>query len=157
MQAKIQMINVHEVSGEPVADIAVESGALSAVEFGGGVMPRLIDEVPILVLAATQAKGTTVIAGAAELRVKESDRLKTITDELNKMGARIEERKDGLRIHGPTPLHGADTESYGDHRIAMTLAVAGLIAGGETRVRNVECVDTSFPGFRQMMERVRKD
>jgi 3-phosphoshikimate 1-carboxyvinyltransferase len=156
MKAKITVLAQHEVSGEPVADIAVESSELSATGIGGAIMPRLIDEVPVLVLAATQAKGTTVISGAAELRVKESDRLKTIAAELNKMGAHIEEQKDGLRIYGPTPLHGADTESYGDHRIAMTLAVAGLIADGTTHIRNTECVDTSFPGFLTILEGLRK-
>jgi 3-phosphoshikimate 1-carboxyvinyltransferase len=156
MKAKITVLAQHEVSGEPVADIAVESSELSATGIGGAIMPRLIDEVPVLVLAATQAKGTTVISGAAELRVKESDRLKTIAAELNKMGAHIEEQKDGLRVYGPTPLHGADTESYGDHRIAMTLAVAGLIADGTTHIRNTECVDTSFPGFLTILEGLRK-
>jgi 3-phosphoshikimate 1-carboxyvinyltransferase len=147
MGAKITVTNTAAVSGEPVADITVESARLKSGEIKGGIMPRLIDEIPILALAATQAEGTTVISGAGELRVKESDRLKTISEELKKMGARIQEREDGLVIDGPTPLTGRDVESHGDHRVAMTLAVAGLIAAGNTRVNNTACVDTSFPGF----------
>ena len=115
-------------------------------------MPRLIDEIPALVLCATQATGKSTISGASELRVKESDRLRTITDELKKMGADIEEKDDGLVIKGPTKLKGAVVESYGDHRIAMTLAIAGLIAEGETIINNVDCVETSFPGFMKKIE-----
>jgi 3-phosphoshikimate 1-carboxyvinyltransferase len=112
----------------------------------------LIDEIPLLALLATQAVGETVIRDAAELRVKESDRLQAISTELSKMGARIECLPDGLRIEGPTPLHGAEVESHGDHRIAMTLAIAGLVAHrGETVVRNVECVQTSFPDFERVL------
>ncbi|MCX5781350.1 MAG: 3-phosphoshikimate 1-carboxyvinyltransferase, partial [Elusimicrobia bacterium] len=118
----------------------------------GSLIPRLIDEIPILALAATQAEGITQISDAGELRVKESDRLKTISSELNKMGANIEEKKDGLIIHGKTKLRGAEVESFGDHRIAMTLAIAGLVAEGETLIKNVECVDTSFPGFFELLQ-----
>jgi 3-phosphoshikimate 1-carboxyvinyltransferase len=147
MGAKIDVLKTYDVSGEPVADLVVESARLAGTEIKGTIMPRLIDEVPIIALAATQAHGVTVISGAGELRVKESDRLKTIAAELGKMGARIKEKEDGLIIEGPTPLFGREVESYGDHRIAMMLAVAGLIAKGETKVKNTACVDTSFPGF----------
>jgi 5-enolpyruvylshikimate-3-phosphate synthase len=157
MGARLTMLRTETVSGEPVADIRVESSSLVASKIDASLMPRLIDEVPILVLAATQAEGTTVITGAGELRVKESDRLKTISLELNKMGADIREEKDGLVINGPTPLKGAEVESCGDHRIAMTLAVAGLVAKGPTKIRNVECVDTSFPGFYGILRGIIKE
>ena len=147
MNAKIKLVNSREVSGEPVADIEIESSGLLSFEIDEDIIPRLIDEIPALVLCATQANGKSVISGAGELRVKESDRLKTITSELKKMGADIEEKEDGLVIKGPSRLKGAEVESYGDHRIAMTLAVAGLIAEGETKIDNVDCVNTSFPGF----------
>lgn len=147
MGAKMKILKAVDVSGEPVADIMMETSSLKAVTLDASIMPRLIDEIPVIVLAATQARGTTVISGAQELRVKESDRLKTITAELTKMGAHIEEKPDGLIIHGPTQLRGAELTSYGDHRIAMTCAVAGLIAAGQTTVHDVACVDTSFPGF----------
>lgn len=147
MGAKMKILKAVDVSGEPVADIMMETSSLKAVTLDASIMPRLIDEIPVIVLAATQARGTTVISGAQELRVKESDRLKTITAELTKMGAHIEEKPDGLIIYGPTPLRGAVLASSGDHRIAMTCAVAGLVASGQTTVEDVACVDTSFPGF----------
>lgn len=147
MGARLNITNRKILSGEPVATIVAEHSVLEAADITGDLMPRLIDEVPILVLAATQARGTTVISGAAELRVKESDRIRTIAAELGAMGARIEELPDGLIVHGPTRLHGAAVTSHGDHRIAMTLAVAACIADGTTTIDGVECVDTSFPGF----------
>jgi 3-phosphoshikimate 1-carboxyvinyltransferase len=143
---------MEEQGGEPVATLRVRPQPLKAMQVGGALIPRLIDEIPLLALLATQAVGETVIRDAAELRVKESDRLQAISTELSKMGARIECLPDGLRIEGPTPLHGAEVESHGDHRIAMTLAIAGLIAHrGETVVRNVECVQTSFPDFERVL------
>ena len=154
MGAKLNIGAIKDISGEPVVSISAKSSSLKAFTINGEMVPHLIDEIPVLVLAATQAEGTSVISGAEELRVKESDRLKAITSELTKMGAKIEEKKDGLVIHGPTKLKGAVLESYGDHRIAMTLAVAGLIAEGETKIRNVECVETSFPGFDKLMKSV---
>ena len=120
------------------------------------IMPRLIDEIPALVLAATQARGTSVITGAGELRVKESDRLRAITSELSKMGAVIEEKDDGLVIKGPVKLKGVRVECFGDHRIAMTLAMAGLIAEGETVIGDVDCVNTSFPGFLDKIKELSK-
>jgi 3-phosphoshikimate 1-carboxyvinyltransferase len=144
---------VSEQAGEPTATLRVRSQPIGAVHIDGALVPSLIDEVPILALLATQAHGTTEIRDAAELRVKESDRIETITTELRKMGAQIEPLPDGLRVQGPTPLHGAEVYSHGDHRIAMTLAVAGLIAHkGETIVRDVACVNTSFPEFESLLE-----
>jgi len=123
-------------------------------EVGGDEIPKMLDEVPILALIATQAEGQTVIRDAAELRVKESDRLATTTKMLRAFGADIEEQPDGLIINGPTRLHGATANSYGDHRIAMTAAVAGLIAIGETVVEDTACIDTSFPGFADSLAQI---
>jgi len=147
MGAKIKLTPVSGALREPVSDLRVESSALEAVNISGGIIPRLVDEIPVLVLAATQARGTTVISGAGELRVKESDRLKTVSSQLNLMGADITEKADGLEIKGPTKLKGAAVESFGDHRVAMTLAIASLIAEGETVISDVDCVNTSFPEF----------
>lgn len=141
--------------GEPITDLLVRHGGLRGTTFGADIMPRLVDEVPILALAATQAEGTTEIRGAGELRVKESDRLAHIAKGLSAMGAQVEELPDGLRISGPTPLKGALLDSAGDHRLAMTFAVAGLIARGETQIANADCVDISYPTFWQDLERLR--
>jgi 3-phosphoshikimate 1-carboxyvinyltransferase len=111
----------------------------------------MIDELPLLALAATQAQATTVIRDAAELRVKETDRIAGTVLELRKMGADIEERPDGFVVRGPTPLVGALVDSHGDHRLAMTLAVAGLLASGETVVHDTSCIADSFPGYAQTM------
>lgn len=151
MGADISALSSSRVSGEPVGDIEIKSSRLKAVEIDEQIIPRLIDEIPVLVLAATQAEGRTVISGAGELRVKESDRIKTISKELLKMGAKIQEKADGLIIDGPSRLSGAEVESHGDHRIAMTLAIAGLIADGQTRIDNIDCVSTSFPGFWELL------
>ena len=134
--------------GEPTASLTVTGGALRATEIGGArLIPRLIDEVPILAVAAAVAAGVTVVRDATELRVKESDRIAAIGRELGKMGARIEERPDGMAITGGHRLHGAAVNSGGDHRMAMALAVAALIAQGETVIDDAECVNTSFPQF----------
>ena len=111
------------------------------------MVPRMIDEFPILSVAATQARGETVVRDAGELRVKESDRIGTLAQELRKLGARIQERADGFVIEGPMPLQGARVSAHRDHRLAMSLAVAGLIARGETLVEGWECVADSFPNF----------
>jgi 3-phosphoshikimate 1-carboxyvinyltransferase len=155
MGASIKQEDVRVVAGEPLADLLVRPAALRATQFGEEILPRLIDEVPILALAATQAQGTTEIRGAGELRVKESDRLAHVARGLNALGARVEELPDGLRITGPTPLVGATVDSAGDHRLAMTFGVAGLIARGETHIRDADCVDISFPTFWQEFEKLR--
>lgn len=151
MGACIEKDNEREVSGEPVADLTARTSGLDGVTLGGEMIPGLVDEVPIIAVAATQAEGTTVIRDAAELRVKETDRIAGLTLELRKMGASIEERPDGMVIEGPTPLHGTGVQSHGDHRIAMALAIAGLVAQGETRVCGAECIDVSYPGFAQAL------
>jgi 3-phosphoshikimate 1-carboxyvinyltransferase len=117
------------------------------------VVPALIDEVPALAVAATQAEGTTTVSGAAELRVKESDRIAALVAGLGRMGADVEERPDGFVVHGGRPLHGAKVDSHGDHRIAMALAVAALAADGETLIEDAACVDVSFPEFFDLLER----
>ena len=114
----------------------------------------MIDEFPIFAVAATQAKGTTVVRNAEELRVKESNRIDGLVDELRKMGAHIESTPDGFVVEGPTPLHGALVEAYGDHRMAMSLAVAGLIAEGETTILGAECVSKTYPGFFEDLEAI---
>jgi 3-phosphoshikimate 1-carboxyvinyltransferase len=129
------------------------NGNLRAIEIGGVLIPRLIDEIPIIAVLATQAEGRTVVRDAQELRVKESDRIATVCTELNKMGAQLVATEDGMLIEGPTRLHGAKVNSYGDHRLAMALSVAALCAEGETRVDDVECVETSFPGFFEVLKR----
>jgi 3-phosphoshikimate 1-carboxyvinyltransferase len=154
MGANITLDNPREQAGEPVADIRVRSGALRAVRIEGEVIPRAIDEIPIVSVAAAYAAGTTVIKDAAELRVKESDRIAAMAAELRKMGAPVKELPDGMEITGAESLAGAVCESHGDHRIAMSLAVAGLAARGETVVRDTEWVETSFPGFERMLKQV---
>lgn len=136
-----------ETAGEPIVDIEVRPALLQGTEIGGAMIPRLIDELPILAVAATQALGTTVVCDAQELRVKETDRIATTVAELRKLGARIEETPDGFRASGPTALQGAVVDSHGDHRLAMALTVAGLAAKGETVVQDTECIADSFPHF----------
>ena len=111
----------------------------------------MIDEFPVLAVAATQARGTTVVRDAAELRVKETDRIATIVDELRKLGANIDATPDGFVVEGPTPLHGAAVRSHGDHRLAMALSVAGLTVSGTVLIEGVECTADSFPGFVPLM------
>ena len=147
MGAGVRVENVREEAGEPSADLVVESGSLRGVRIAGDVIPRVIDELPALALAACFAEGTTVIEDAAELRVKESDRIRATVDGLTRLGARVEERPDGMAITGGAPLSGAECDSYGDHRIAMTMAVAGLLARGETAVTGAEAASVSYPAF----------
>jgi 3-phosphoshikimate 1-carboxyvinyltransferase len=154
MGADIRLDNQRVNGGEPMADVWVRTGNLRATHIGGEMIPRLIDELPLLALVATQAQGTTVIRDAAELRVKESDRIANTAAELRKLGAEIEARPDGFVVRGPSALLGAEVDSHGDHRLAMTLAVAGLLAAGETRVRDAECIADSFPGFAEALRQL---
>jgi 3-phosphoshikimate 1-carboxyvinyltransferase len=155
MGADIGITNIHAVSGEPVADIVCRgTGGLKAATVTGDMVPSLIDEFPILCVAAAKAEGITVIRGAEELRVKESDRIKAMATELTKMGVLIEEHPDGLSIQGTDMLRGAEVESHGDHRIAMSLAVAGLTAQGTTTINNASAVAISFPHFFSIMQRL---
>ena len=147
MGAQVSRSHAALAAGEPVADLTARSATLRGALVGGSMIPRLIDEVPVLAVAACVAEGRTRITDAAELRVKESDRIRFIATELGKLGARIVERPDGLEIEGGARLRGATVESGGDHRMAMALCVAGLVAEGETIVEDTECIRTSYPGF----------
>ena len=155
MGAQVELSNQIESGGEAQADITVSGAPLRATEIGGELIPRLIDELPVLALLATQAEGRTIIRDAAEMRVKESDRIAVIARELRKLGANIEETPDGLLIDGPCELRGATvTSPRGDHRIAMTLAIASLIARGETAIENADAVASSFPDFYQTLQQI---
>jgi 3-phosphoshikimate 1-carboxyvinyltransferase len=156
MGANIVIKDVSFVSGEEVADIEILSSDLHATEIGGKIIPTLIDEIPIIALCATQAEGTTVISGAKELRVKESDRLKVVAGQLLKMGADITETEDGLIIKGKTKLNGNIVDSFKDHRIAMMLSIAGLIAEGQTTIIDSDCVQISFANFYEVLKSICK-
>ncbi|MEM9275876.1 MAG: 3-phosphoshikimate 1-carboxyvinyltransferase [Cyanobacteria bacterium P01_F01_bin.143] len=147
MEADIVKENERVVAGEPVADLRVKHSQLKACTIGGEIIPRLIDEVPILAVAAAFAEGTTVIKDAEELRVKESDRLAVMATELGKMGAQIKELPDGLEIIGGAELTGVDVDSFTDHRIAMSLAIASLNAKGSTTIHRAEAASISYPNF----------
>jgi 3-phosphoshikimate 1-carboxyvinyltransferase len=147
MGANIHLENQREVAGEPVADIRVRSGGLKSCTIAGDLIPRLIDEIPILAVAAAFAQGTTIIRDAQELRVKESDRITVMAQQLNKMGAKITELPDGMEIIGGTPLVGTEVDSYTDHRIAMSLAIAALNATGTTTIHRAEAAAISYPNF----------
>jgi len=138
---------VDESGCEPMGSIEVIGGKLKATEIGGREIPTLIDEIPILAVAAALAEGTTVIKDAQELRVKESDRISAVAENLRRMGVPVEEFADGMEITGVESLKGAEIHSLGDHRIAMAFAIAGLFAEGETVIKGVECIETSYPGF----------
>lgn len=154
MGADITLENQRQVAGEPVADLRVRHSALKAFEISGDIIPRLIDEIPILAVAAVFATGTTIIRDAAELRVKESDRLAVMASELNKMGAKITELPDGLEITGGTPLMGIEVDSYTDHRIAMSLAIAALNASGTTTIHRAEAAAVSYPEFTTTLQQL---
>ncbi|HHY39962.1 MAG TPA: 3-phosphoshikimate 1-carboxyvinyltransferase [Syntrophaceticus sp.] len=150
MGADIEVIDQRSWNGEPVADLMIGSAQLKGVEIKNPLLPRVLDEIPVLAVAAAAAEGETVISDAAELRVKETDRLKAVASELRKMNVEIKEKPDGLIIGG-SQLKGARVKSWGDHRMAMALAVAGLIADGETVIEDAACIDISFPDFPDVM------
>jgi 3-phosphoshikimate 1-carboxyvinyltransferase len=138
---------VRETGGEPIGNIEVQGAPLKGTTIFPSEVPNLIDEIPVIAVAAALAQGRTVIRNARELRVKETDRITTVVNNLRAMGGVVEEFDDGMEIEGGHPLHGAEIDSFGDHRIAMAFAIAGLFAEGETVIRNTECVNTSYPGF----------
>ncbi len=154
MGAHIALENIHDAGGEPVGDIVVEHALLHGIEVSGSIVPRMIDEFPVLVLAAACAQGSTIVRDAAELRHKESDRIDTVSRELTALGAQIQPTEDGFIIEGVGQLQGAMVQSYGDHRLAMTLAIAGLVAHGETTIHDAECIPDSFPGFSEILDRL---
>lgn len=152
MGGGISLFNQREYSQEPVADIEVRTSNLKGVNISSSIIPSLIDELPLIAVVATQAEGETKISGAKELRVKETDRIKAIISELRKMGAEIEEEPSGMIIKGRQRLKGARVKSFGDHRMAMSLAIAGLIAKGTTIIEDADCIATSFPEFEKTLE-----
>jgi 3-phosphoshikimate 1-carboxyvinyltransferase len=155
MGGRIRVLRRKTVCGEPAGDLEVRPSRLKGVTVSGAVIPRLIDEVPILAVAAAFAEGRTVIRDAEELRVKETDRIAALAAELPRFGVAIREREDGLEVKGSrSALRAAEGQSYGDHRIAMSLAVLGSITPGTTRVRDADCVATSFPNFSRLMRQV---
>lgn len=147
MGAEVRLLNERESNGEPVADVEVSHAELQGISITPDDVPGMIDELPLLAVVATQATGTTEVRGATELRVKETDRIATTAAELSHLGACIEPLPDGFRVEGPTTLRGAHVSSHDDHRLAMSLSIAGLGAEGITIVEDTECVDDSFPGF----------
>lgn len=151
MGAKIQLLNPRIETGEPVADIKVTGGSLRGIEIGPEMVARTIDEYPILAVAGALAAGVTTISGVKELRYKESDRIATMTEGLRRLGVEVDEKPDGMTIRGGKPLEGASVKTYGDHRVAMSLAIAGLSTAGGVEVDDVGCVDTSFPGFFELL------
>ncbi|HHP7232743.1 MAG TPA: 3-phosphoshikimate 1-carboxyvinyltransferase [Xenococcaceae cyanobacterium] len=154
MEADLTQENGRIVAGEPVADLRIKHSQLQACTISGELIPRLIDEIPILAVAATVAEGTTIIRDASELRVKESDRLAVIAAALTKMGAKINELPDGLEITGGQTLKGAEVDSYTDHRIAMSLAIAGLAATSTTTIHRAEAAAISYPNFVATLQQV---
>lgn len=151
MGANLKFFNRRVVAGEPVGDVRVQGGTLKGTVIGGDMIPCLIDEIPVLAVAAAVAQGKTTFKDAAELRVKETDRIATVARELAKFGVSIQEQPDGMIIAGQQSLTGAVCTSHGDHRIAMAMAVAGLLASGETVVTGADSVDISFPGFERVL------
>lgn len=156
MGGRIELLNEREVSGEPVADILVTTSSLRGVDISGAVVPRAIDEFPAICVAAACAEGTTSIRDARELRVKETDRISAMATNLRLLGVRVDECDDGMDISGVERLGGGDLESFGDHRIAMSFCVAGLVSAGSITVNDIDCVATSFPTFFTLLEGFRK-
>lgn len=155
MGVAVASANERLAGNEPVADMTVHGSTLRATEIGGSLIPRMIDELPLAAVLATQAQGTTIIKDALEMRVKETDRIAAVTTNLRKMGVELEEREDGWLIPGPQPLQGATLDCFGDHRIAMAFSIAALVADGPTTIQNAEWVDISYPGFFDTLETLR--
>jgi 3-phosphoshikimate 1-carboxyvinyltransferase len=147
MGASIKLSNVGEEAGEPFGDIKIQSGDLSGIVIEGDLIPRVIDEIPILALAACFAKGKTIIKDAGELRIKESDRISATVDGLSKFGANIKETNDGMIINGSKNLVGASVDSFNDHRIAMTMGIAGVLSSGTTEINRADANMISYPTF----------
>ncbi|EOP57009.1 3-phosphoshikimate 1-carboxyvinyltransferase [Bacillus nitratireducens] len=147
MGALISIDNMRNEEFEPCGDITIETSKLKGIEIGGSLIPRLIDEIPVIALLATQAEGITVIKDAEELKVKETNRIDTVVDELGKLGAKIEATPDGMIIYGKQNLKGNTVNSHGDHRIGMMLAIASCIIDGEVKIENSDAVAVSYPNF----------
>ena len=147
MGVDVDVLSKNFEGGESVSDISIKNKRLKSISIEKSKIPSLIDEIPILAIIATQAEGKTIIRGAEELRVKESDRIESIIFNLRNMGAIVEEFNDGFSIEGPSKLNGTKIRTFGDHRIAMAFTIAGLVADGETKLDNYKCIDISFPEF----------
>ena len=156
MGARVREVIEDVDEGEPRGSIEIQGAHLKATTIKGKEIANVIDGIPILAVAAALANGTTIISDAKELRVKETDRLAAIATNLRAMGVPVVEREDGLEITGGAPLKGATLSSYGDHRMAMSGAIAGLFAEGETTIEDVDCIDTSYPGFAQALAEIMK-
>lgn len=156
MGGNIELLNERDCSGEPVADILVKASDLKGIEIGGAVIPRAIDEFPVISVAAAFAEGQTVIRDARELRVKETDRIASMCSQMGALGALVEPREDGMVITGGPSLGAAKVSSLGDHRIGMSMAVAALRASAPVTVADTECTATSFPGFWELLNNVRE-
>ncbi|HGJ65111.1 TPA: 3-phosphoshikimate 1-carboxyvinyltransferase [bacterium] len=154
MDGYIEIQNLREESDEPTADLYIKSSQLKGASFSGDIIVRMIDEIPILVLAGTQAKGETIIKDAQELRVKESDRITNAVTEFRKIGAELAELDDGMTISGDSKLKGGICESHGDHRMAMSLAIAGLVSDTGVTINDIDCVNTSFPEFWKLVSSI---
>ncbi len=154
MGAQMKFLEWHLQSVEPYGAVLAQHSRLRGLELDPKFVPQLIDEIPMLAVLATQAEGETIITGAAELRIKESDRLAALATNLRAMHATVEELPDGLIIRGPARLRGATLDSFGDHRIAMAFAIAGLCADSPTTIQNASCVDISFPGFFEVLRHI---
>ncbi|WP_332693309.1 3-phosphoshikimate 1-carboxyvinyltransferase [Halalkalibacter lacteus] len=147
MGAMMTIHNERLAGGEPLADITISTSALKGIEIGGDLIPRLIDEIPVIAVLATQAEGKTIIRDAEELKVKETNRIDTVVSELSKLGATITATDDGMIIEGRTPLTGSTVNSFGDHRIGMAMAIAGLITDGDVIIDRSEAIAVSYPSF----------
>lgn len=147
MGADMELVNKRSAAGEPVADIIIRSSKLNGTTIGGSVIPRLIDELPVIAVASVFAEGKTVIKDAEELKVKETNRIRAVVDEFKKCGIDITETDDGMIINGGKPIHGADFKTYGDHRMAMSLAILAQLADGDSTLDDSKCVDVSYPTF----------
>lgn len=147
MGADLEIQDEKLFGGEPVATLKIKTSKLSGVTIGGEIIPRLIDEIPAIAVLATQAEGTTIIKDAEELKVKETNRIDTMVNQLKALGADIEATEDGMKITGPTPLRGGSVQSYGDHRIGMAMALCGLITKGSLVVNETEAISVSYPTF----------
>ena len=157
MGGSIELLDEREQCGEPVADLLVKSSRLCGIDINGELVPRAIDEFPVISVAATFADGVTRITDAAELRVKETDRIEAVCISLNKLGGRVEPLDDGMRITGTGHLSGGSVSSFGDHRIAMSMAIASLRAAAEVTIDDTGCTETSFPGFWALLDQIRED
>jgi len=156
MGGAIEIIRQEEVAGEQLGDVRAKSSSLRGVEIAGSLVPRMIDEFPILTLAAACAEGRTVVRDARELRVKETDRIASMARQFGHLGVTVQEREDGYEVHGPQVIQPGEADSEGDHRVGMTLAVAALLAGGKTRISNTACIQTSFPNFPDLLHKARE-